>query len=57
MCIRDSAGGVAVDPVEMGEGATAGVVIDVDEKEVFQAAQTGTAEAVALEQDLSLIHI
>ena len=43
--------GVLVDPVEIGEVAAAGVVVDVDEATVFEAEEPGALDAVALEKD------
>ena len=43
--------GVLVDPVDGGEGAAAGVVVDVDEGAAFEAEESGAGDAVAFEQD------
>ncbi len=43
--------GVLVDPVEIGEVAAAGVMVDVDEATVIEAEESGALDAVALEED------
>ena len=45
------AGGLAIDPVEMTPRAAAGVVIDVDDRESFEAAQPRALQAVAFQQN------
>jgi hypothetical protein len=43
---------VLVDPIDPGEVAAAGVVVDVDERPIFvKSKQTSASDAVALEQD------
>ena len=49
------AGGIAIDPVELGKGAAGGVMIDVDEEKRLQAAQPGAIQAVALQQNRGVI--
>jgi hypothetical protein len=40
-----------VDPVDGGKVAAAGMVVDVDEDAAFEAEESGTGDAVALEKD------
>ena len=43
--------GVFIDPVNGGEGAAAGVVVDVDEGAAFETEESGAVDAITFEQD------
>ena len=47
--------GVRIDPVHVGEGPSADVVVDADEKAVFQSREAGAVNAVALQNDGGLV--
>src|SRR5258708_2669033 len=49
------AGCFAIDPIDVAEGATGGVVIDVDEEEFLEAKQSGALGAIALQDDSGVI--
>jgi hypothetical protein len=40
-----------VDPIDGGEIATTGVMVDVDEGSAFEAEESGTGDAIAFEED------
>ncbi len=52
--LRDGAG-AAVDPVHVGKGAAAGVVVDIDQKAVFQAIEAAARDAITLQQDHGVV--
>src|SRR5712675_1349144 len=52
--LRDGTG-AAVDPVHVGKGAAAGVVVDIDQEAVFQAIEAAARDAVTLQQDNRIV--
>jgi hypothetical protein len=46
---------MGIDPVDVGEGASAHVMVNADEETIFEAFQPGAMNAVALEYDGRLI--
>src|SRR5271170_7351845 len=46
--LRDRTG-AAVDPVHVGKGAAAGVVVDIDQEAVFQAIEAAARDAITLQ--------